>query len=53
VSLFIAELAYADPELTQIAKVGIFAGSLVAALVGALIMLIALRRDRVRTPDPI
>jgi NhaA family Na+:H+ antiporter len=52
VSLFIAELAYTDPELTQIAKVGIFAGSLVAALVGALIMLIALRRDRVRIPDP-
>ena len=44
VSLFIADLAYADPALTQVAKVGIFAGSLIAAVVGALVLFIALRR---------
>ena len=46
VSLFIAELAYTDPELTQIAKVGIFAGSIVAAAAGAVIFLIVLRGGR-------
>ena len=46
VSLFIAELAYADPELTQIAKVGIFAGSIVAAVVGSVVLFIVLRRAR-------
>lgn len=52
VSLFIAELAYADPELTQIAKVGIFAGSIVAALVGSLIMFIAVRRNPTPAESP-
>ncbi len=46
VSLFIADLAYADPILTQIAKVGIFAGSLIAAVLGTVVFLIVLRRDR-------
>jgi NhaA family Na+:H+ antiporter len=34
VSLFIAELAYADPELLDAAKLGILGGSLVAAALG-------------------
>lgn len=38
VSLFIAELAYADPAFVETAKIGIFAGSLVAGLVGALVL---------------
>jgi NhaA family Na+:H+ antiporter len=38
VSLFIAELAYSDAELTETAKIGIFAGSLVAGVLGALIL---------------
>jgi Na+:H+ antiporter, NhaA family len=38
VSLFIAELAYAQPALTDAAKIGILAGSLVAAIAGAIIL---------------
>jgi Na+:H+ antiporter, NhaA family len=38
VSLFIAELAYGDPTLTETAKIGIFAGSLLAALLGVAIL---------------
>ncbi|MEO3783021.1 Na+/H+ antiporter NhaA [Actinocorallia sp. B10E7] len=34
VSLFIADLAFTDPEITSHAKVGIFTGSLAAALLG-------------------
>ena len=52
VSLFIAELAYTDPALVQIAKVGIFIGSLTAALLGAVIMLIAGRRAGSAAPAP-
>jgi len=44
VSLFIAELAYTDPSLVQTAKVGIFTGSIIAAALGALVMLLAGRR---------
>ncbi len=51
VSLFIADLAYTDPALTQIAKVGIFAGSLVAALLGAAILLVAPRRQTAPETD--
>lgn len=39
VSLFISELAYADPALTEVAKIGIFAGSLVSGLLGAALFL--------------
>ena len=46
VSLFIADLAYADPVLTEIAKVGIFVGSLTAGALGAVLMLAAGRRAR-------
>jgi NhaA family Na+:H+ antiporter len=39
VSLFIAELAYADPVLTDFAKVGLFAGSAVSAALGVALLL--------------
>lgn len=39
VSLFIAELAFTDPVLTDTAKVGIFAGSIVSGLLGAALLL--------------
>ncbi len=51
VSLFIADLAYTDPALTQIAKVGIFAGSIIAALIGAAVLLLAPRKDHRRIAD--
>jgi NhaA family Na+:H+ antiporter len=38
VSLFIASLAYPDPDLQDQARVGILAGSLLAAAVGALLL---------------
>lgn len=38
VSLFIAELAYTDPALVETAKIGIFAGSLVAGPVGSAVL---------------
>ncbi len=47
VSLFIAQLAYDDPATIDLAKVAIFAGSILSGLIGALI-LIALAR---RTPS--
>jgi Na+:H+ antiporter, NhaA family len=43
VSLFIAGLAFTDPLLTDLAKVGIFAGSLVAGALGAVVLLGARR----------
>lgn len=46
VSLFIADLAYDDPALTETAKVGIFAGSVLAGVIGATVMLLAGRRAR-------
>jgi Na+:H+ antiporter, NhaA family len=52
VSLFIADLAYTDAALVQTAKVGIFTGSIIAALLGAVIMLIAGRRTRSPAPAP-
>ena len=39
VSLFIASLAFEDPELNELAKVGILAGSLLAGLLGAALLL--------------
>jgi NhaA family Na+:H+ antiporter len=44
VSLFIAQLAYEDPDTVSTAKVGIFAGSVLSAAVGAA-LLIASRRS--------
>ncbi len=45
VSLFIADLAYDDPVLTETAKVGIFVGSLLAGAIGAGLMLLAGRNS--------
>ncbi len=39
VSLFVAGLAFNDPNLTDVAKVGIFSGSLVAGVIGALMLM--------------
>ncbi len=39
VSLFITQLAYTDPTTIDLAKVGIFAGSLVSGLLGAALLL--------------
>jgi len=50
VSLFIADLAYDDAALTETAKIGIFAGSLVAALVGAGLMVLAARKSPASAP---
>ncbi|MEZ0493843.1 Na+/H+ antiporter NhaA [Kineococcus sp. TBRC 1896] len=44
VSLFIAELAYTDPALVATAKVGIFTGSIAAAVLGVTVMVLAGRR---------
>jgi len=38
VSLFVAGLAFADPQFTDLAKVGIFSGSLVAGIIGTIIL---------------
>ncbi len=38
VSLFVTGLAFEDPHLTDLAKVGIFTGSLIAGVLGALIL---------------
>lgn len=38
VSLFVAGLAFADPQFTDLAKVGIFSGSLVAGIIGSIIL---------------
>lgn len=46
VSLFIADLAYDDPALTEAAKVGIFVGSLLAAAIGSALMITAGRGSR-------
>jgi NhaA family Na+:H+ antiporter len=48
VSLFIAQLAYDDPQTVDLAKVGIFAGSIVSGLLGALVLIILARR----APNP-
>jgi NhaA family Na+:H+ antiporter len=39
VSLFVTDLAFTDAGITDLAKVGIFAGSLVAGVIGALLLL--------------
>jgi NhaA family Na+:H+ antiporter len=38
VSLFVAQLAYTDPEVIDLAKIGIFAGSLVSAAFGVVLL---------------
>jgi NhaA family Na+:H+ antiporter len=44
VSLFITNLAFTDQQMADIARVGIFAGSLLAGVVGALVLLRAASR---------
>jgi NhaA family Na+:H+ antiporter len=39
VSLFIASLAFEDPEVNELAKVGILAGSLLAGALGSAVLL--------------
>jgi NhaA family Na+:H+ antiporter len=39
VSLFVTGLAFSDPHLTDLAKVGIFAGSLIAGVIGSLVLI--------------
>jgi NhaA family Na+:H+ antiporter len=39
VSLFVTGLAFNDPHLTDLAKVGIFAGSLTAGVIGFLVLM--------------
>ncbi len=45
VSLFVAGLAFTDPHITDLSKVGIFSGSLIAGVLGTLL----LRRARPRS----
>ena len=45
VALFIADLAFEDPELREQAKVGVLVASLLAAVVAALILRVAARRS--------
>ncbi len=43
VSLFISDLAFDAPELAQLAKIGVFAGSLLSGILGAVLLLRATR----------
>ncbi len=52
VALFIAALAFDDPVLLDDAKVGIFAGSIVAGIIGAAILLRAKPATAVDEPVP-
>lgn len=54
ISLFVTQLAFAGDELLSAAKVGILAGSLMAAVLGAVLLLIAHRRAHPprSTPEP-
>jgi Na+:H+ antiporter, NhaA family len=49
VSLFVAGLAFADPAQINLAKVGIFIGSIISGVLGALILL----RSKKRAPEPL
>jgi NhaA family Na+:H+ antiporter len=44
VSLFIAQLAYDEPATIDLAKVGIFAGSVASGLLGAMLLIVLARR---------
>jgi NhaA family Na+:H+ antiporter len=46
VALFVASLAFIDPSFDDLAKVGIFAGSLVAGAIGFVILFRSKRRVR-------
>lgn len=44
-SLFIGALAFSDPHLIAETRVGVFAGSIVAAFAGLGLLAVVLRRD--------
>ncbi len=46
VSLFIAQLAFDDPATVDLAKIGIFAGSLASGVLGSLLVVALARRPR-------
>ncbi len=48
VSLFITSLAYSDPSVVSAAKIGVLGGSIVAALLGSGLLLLASRRSAAR-----
>jgi NhaA family Na+:H+ antiporter len=50
VSLFIAQLAFDDPATVELAKVGIFAGSIASGLLGTLLILATPMRARRGSP---
>ena len=52
VSLFIAGLAYDDAATVDLAKVGIFAGSVVSGLLGALLLVVLARRPAAAPAAP-
>ena len=47
-SLFITSLAYSDPGVVSAAKIGVLGGSIVAALLGSGLLLLASRRSAAR-----
>ena len=51
VSLFIAGLAYSDPDLLAAAKIGVLGGSVAAAATGIAVLLLAARRRAGRASD--
>jgi len=53
VALFVTALAFQDPRMGDVAKVGIFAGSLVAALAGAAILLSTRAPVPEAEPEPV
>jgi NhaA family Na+:H+ antiporter len=51
VSIFVAGLAFTDEGLVQEAKIGIFAGSILAAMFGYAFLRFFALRDPARSPD--
>ena len=47
-SLFIGALAFSDPTLAAPVRVGVYAGSIVAAIAGLVILNVALRRGKAK-----
>jgi Na+:H+ antiporter, NhaA family len=53
VSLFITQLAYEVPRTVDAAKLGVFAGSIVSAALGAAILIVRGRRDSLEPADAV
>jgi NhaA family Na+:H+ antiporter len=54
VSLFIADLAYQAPNVVDLAKIGVFAGSLASGVIGMIIFTVSgRRRERAREQDAV